>query len=71
MRELRDTQIEEENMAPFAKQLLTAKSWYRGLDPASAEKSFKEMINQVVRAEMTVPEAIDLTASRIQQTMEN
>ncbi|MFA5076041.1 MAG: extracellular solute-binding protein [Patescibacteria group bacterium] len=69
LKELISTQINDEAMAPFASQLLTAKSWYRGRDYATAEKLFKDMITAVVKAQMTVPEAIDLAASRIQQTM--
>lgn len=69
LRALIPYQKDKETLAPFADQLLTAQSWYRGKDPAAAEGAFQEMINSVVKSEMTVREAVSLCAGKIQQTM--
>lgn len=54
----------------FASQVLTAKSWYKGNDPESAEKALREMIlNTVNNPGAKIQETLNITASRIQQTI--
>ncbi|MBI4457704.1 extracellular solute-binding protein, partial [Candidatus Uhrbacteria bacterium] len=52
LRALISTQLSAPDVAPFAAQVLTAKSWYKGKDYAKAEAAFAEMIN-------TVPDPLD------------
>ncbi|MEK9152670.1 MAG: extracellular solute-binding protein [Patescibacteria group bacterium] len=47
LRALIASQLTAPDVAPFADQLLTAKSWYRGKDYAKAQAAFSEMINFV------------------------
>jgi len=44
-------QIEDEDLGVFASQVLTAKSWYRGKDPAGAERAFILLMDQAPFAE--------------------
>jgi ABC-type glycerol-3-phosphate transport system substrate-binding protein len=39
-------QLENEDLGVFASQVLTAKSWYRGKDPAGAERAFILLMDQ-------------------------
>lgn len=68
LRALIPVQVEQETLLPFVNQLLTARSWYRGKDPAAAEQIFKDLINAVLTGSQTVREAINLAAGRMQQT---
>lgn len=45
LRALISDQLTNADIAPFAGQLLTAKSWYRGTDYEKVEAAFKDMIN--------------------------
>ncbi|MCX6796249.1 MAG: extracellular solute-binding protein [Candidatus Falkowbacteria bacterium] len=67
LRSLIDKQKEDENINIFADQLLTAKSWYQGLDPNSAEAFFKEMIDNVVLGKTSLEDAIGKAISKINQ----
>jgi len=53
----------------FADQVLTAKSWYRGLNVNEAETAIGEMIDTVVKDDTKITEAMNLAASRVQQTI--
>ncbi|MFA6428548.1 MAG: hypothetical protein WCW02_03335 [Candidatus Buchananbacteria bacterium] len=64
-----DKQKENEDLRPFAEQLLTAKSWNRGQNPNLAEQYFIEMIDSVVSKQTTIKAALDLAASKIKQTI--
>lgn len=68
LRSLVDKQTNDYEIAPFAKQVLTAKSWYRGRDPLVMEDIFREMIKNVVAGKSEVETAINFAASRINQT---
>lgn len=65
--------IEEQNsdleIGVFAKQLLTAKSWYKGKDSNAAELIMADMIDGVVLEGMEIGDALNLSARRIQQTI--
>ena len=60
---------EDANLGIFTQQLLTAKSWYRGLNPAGAERIINEMIDTVARGEEEIPRVIQRAVSRINQTI--
>ena len=48
LRSLINEELTDENLAVFAGQLLTAKSWYQGKDAAAAETAFLDLIDQTV-----------------------
>lgn len=56
------------NMGVFAKQSLTAKSWYQ-TEPDSNEKILDDAIHSVVLGRVTPEEASDLSANQITQIM--
>lgn len=64
LRALIDGQLRDDSVNIFAGQLLTAKSWYRGVKPTEAEATFRQMITSVLSG-TTAEEAIRFAASRI------
>lgn len=65
-------QLNNLEIGPFSKQILTAKSWYQGKNPDIAEKYVNEMINSIKNgAANSKPGAIiQTTAARINQTIQ-
>lgn len=57
-------QLADENLAPFAGELLTAKSWYKGNDENGAEGVFADMINNVLGG-LDAQKAVTNAAARI------
>lgn len=55
-------------LAPFASQILTADSWYRGKNPDEANKILKQLINTAVLGNEELYRAISAAASAIQQS---
>jgi multiple sugar transport system substrate-binding protein len=55
---LYNQQIEDYDLRPFVKQILTAQTWYNGQNYPAVEEAFKEMINKVLRGEATIKQAI-------------
>lgn len=73
LRALVSTQVNEPDLGPFAKQLLTAQSWYRGRDAIKAEEYFLGMIEEVFKpAALNDPavyqKAVNNAASKVRQT---
>jgi len=68
LRSLVTAQVEDDNLNVFAKQLLTAQSWYRGNNASVVETAFTEMIETVVQ-DGNLGEAIQLSSQKIQQTL--
>lgn len=68
LRSLVNEQAGEYDIAPFANQVLTAKSWYQGKNPQAAEEVFREMISLVIEGKSTAEEAIDYAAGKVNQT---
>lgn len=62
-------QLEDEDVGVFASQALTAKSWYRGIDPAAMEEALKEMVNNVLGGIEEIPTAVKNAASKVGQTI--
>lgn len=56
-------------LAVFVDQVLTAKSWYRGKNPLAAEEIILEMIDNVNNNSLDIKTAINLAASKVQQTI--
>ena len=55
-------------LGPFVNQLLTAKSWYRGSNPAAAETAMREMIDTVVEGSKPIDDAVSFAIEKINQT---
>lgn len=53
----------------FADQLLTAKSWYKGMNPAGAEQAFKEMINVVLDGSLDSVKALKQGVAKVDQSI--
>lgn len=73
LRSLIASQLEDADLGPFAKQLLTAQSWYRGRDAKRAEEYFVNMIEDVFRPEslndpQLYQKAVNNAAAKIGQT---
>ncbi len=69
LRALIGEQIGEPERGVFARQLLTAQSWYRGKSMSTAEQAFNEMINSVVSGKTSPKEAIKRAESVITPTL--
>lgn len=69
LRELIAEQKENETLAPFADQLLTAQSWYQGKNPSAAESVFIEMIDMAATGQYEIKDIIGQTVKKVQQTV--
>lgn len=58
-------------LATFANQALTAKTWYHGSDPETAENIFAQLIDAIRAGTAEEPlDTVDLAARQISQTLE-
>ncbi|MBI5466574.1 MAG: extracellular solute-binding protein [Candidatus Kerfeldbacteria bacterium] len=62
------TQLDDLDLGVPAKQILSARSWYRGLKPKAAENAFLNMIRQVNNGG-EIKEALTFAAGQINQTL--
>ncbi len=62
-------QLEDEEVGVFASQVLTANSWYRGIDPQAMEDAMLTMINDVVTGSVGANEAMKFAVQKIAQTI--
>ncbi len=69
LRSLLAEQLNNDELKVFAGQVLTARSWYRGRDILAAEKAMNEMVDTVIANPDQIEDAVNLAASRIQQTI--
>lgn len=69
IRSMVDLQKQDLEIGPYAEQALTAKSWYKGNDSNAAEQVMSEMIDNVTSGKLRTDEAIELAASKVQQTV--
>lgn len=69
LRSLLNEQLSNESLKVFASQVLTARNWYRGKDVQAAEGALNTMIDSVVANPEELERAVNLAASRIQQTV--
>jgi multiple sugar transport system substrate-binding protein len=65
-----EQQKQDPDLAPFASELLTAKSWYHGAQPKKAENAFAEMINNVNLDQADFLEAINLAAEKVRLSLQ-
>lgn len=68
LRSLISEQLQDEDLAVFASQLLTAKSWYKGNDASVAETAFLELIDGTI-AGGELETLIRTAQSKVNQTM--
>lgn len=69
LRTLIDDQLDHQTIGPFADQLLTAETWYRGRDIDAAEQAMRELIGDILSGTFEDPEdAVDLAAQKVAQT---
>lgn len=68
-RTLVTNQLEDYELATFAEQALTAKSWYHGQNPQEAINLFKKMIDNARAGTFTLEDIIGDTAAKIQLTI--
>ncbi|HMB25819.1 MAG TPA: extracellular solute-binding protein [Patescibacteria group bacterium] len=69
--EILNNQLENEEMAVFADQVLTAKSWYKGYNSTGAEQAFSEMINNVLAGNMNSEEAVEQAIDKVNYSIRN
>jgi ABC-type glycerol-3-phosphate transport system substrate-binding protein len=69
LRKLIDSETDNPQIGEFAKQALTAKSWYKGVDANAAEAIINGMIDSAVAGKGTIEDAINLGAQKVQQTI--
>jgi hypothetical protein len=67
LRSLINTQLNDEDMGPFAEQVLTAESWYRGRDVDAMEKALNDFADSVL-AGVDPFDTIDQTVQIVRQT---
>ena len=61
-------QLEDFDLAPFAKGVLTAQTWYSGKNYSLVEEAFKEMVKNTLTGEKTLAEAIKYCAQKVNLT---
>jgi multiple sugar transport system substrate-binding protein len=69
LRELVDEQRDDQEIGVFADQVLTAKSWYRGMDVHAAEELMREMIDKANEGELELTQIVTDGARKVQQTV--
>ena len=68
LRSLVNEQLNDPDLGVFASQVLTAKSWYQGINVAATEAAFNEMIDSTLQG--AEPErAVNLAAQTVAQTV--
>jgi len=68
LRSLISSQLDDELIGPFAEQVLTAASWYKGTNAAAAEDALEDLIDNILSGAYEGDDAIDLAASKVSQT---
>ena len=71
IKSLVDEQIDDQEIGVFAEQILTAKSWYKGVDANAAEKAMNEMIDNAVADQAPLEDVIENGVQKVQQTILN
>ncbi len=69
LRKMVDFQKQDLEIGPYAEQVLTAKSWYKGNDSNSAERVMQEMVDDVIAGKIDVNDSLEIASSKVQQTV--
>jgi multiple sugar transport system substrate-binding protein len=68
-RALLEAQFEDPDIGVFATQVLTAKSWFIGVDPKAMETAMIDMIDSIVEDGMEIKDAIKISVEKVSQTI--
>lgn len=63
-----EKQLEDFDVAPFAKGVLTAQTWYRGKNYSLVEEAFKEMVKNFLNGEKPINEIVNYAAQKVNLT---
>ncbi|MFH0804942.1 MAG: hypothetical protein V1916_01970 [Patescibacteria group bacterium] len=66
LRSILSTQLEDPDLGVFARQALTAQTWYRGRAPQAADEYFTAMIKSVTGSKADITTALTVAANQIQ-----
>jgi len=69
LRNLVKDQLDDQDIGVFAEQVLTAKSWYHGVNANAMESIMNEMINEAIAGQKPLENIIGLSAKKVQQTI--
>ncbi len=69
LRALVDEQSQDEILKPFAEQLLSAKSWYKGYDEPEAEKIIKTAITETLAGSVSLKEILQSAVDKLNFTL--
>ncbi len=61
--------LDDPDLAAFMGELLTTKSWYKGVNAAAMEKILRELIDAGNRREVELDRAIEFAANQVDQTL--
>lgn len=70
LRSLLPKQFDDLELGAFASEVLTAKTWYQGVDIKTAEAALAEMIESVASGGQKAEDAIDFAVQKINQTLQ-
>lgn len=68
LRDLIDDQVDNETLGAFVGQVLTAESWYRGIDAKAMEAAFEGLATEVLAGNREAEDAIKDAAKIVSQT---
>lgn len=68
-RSLIDARLDDADVGVFTSQVLTAKSWYHGVDPDTMEQAMMDMIDVVVKGDLEISKAVNDAVGKIGQTI--
>ena len=69
LRSLVATQLQDDELSTFAKQLLTAQSWYHGSAPEIVASAFGAMVTEVLTDQTDIRKVVGNAAAKISQTL--
>ncbi|MFA6146516.1 MAG: extracellular solute-binding protein [Patescibacteria group bacterium] len=70
IRSLIQFQLEDFDLAPFVKGVLTAQTWYRGNNYSLVEEAFKEMVKNVLTGTKEMKQALDYCVQKVNLTLQ-
>lgn len=68
LRSLISTQLDDEDLAVFAKQTLTAESWYLGIDANAMEEAMRNLIDDILAGPEKLIDPLNNAARKVSQT---
>ncbi len=68
LRDLITSQIDDLELSPFANQILTAKSWYKGKNATATDQILMDMISNNLEGALPTDQIVNLAVQKINQT---